>query len=169
MHDTCTVLGSNVVTWNNTESVGRCINGLVTLLNHRLHPWIELCIVHANEVGTLILSNHAIRNHLVASLVLLKWELSAGRVEVRRQQWFCKYHGDRLTAVAVICLHCNIVNLWTYAECCIRWQCPRSSCPGEEIWSTPLCHLRLWIKHTELCHGCSILHVAVATRLVELV
>ena len=119
MYDTCTILCRDIVTGDYTERIGRCINELIALLSYRLYPWEELGIVHAYKVCTLVLCNNAVRNNLVAGLVFFKRELCTSRIEVCRKQCLCKNHSDRLSIVAVVCLHCDIVNLWTDTESCI--------------------------------------------------
>ena len=116
MNDTCTVLSSNIVTGDNAESLGRCINDILTLFLHRFHPWEQLCIVHTYEVTTLVLGNHLVRNNLVTRLVLFERHFSTGRVEVRCQKRLCKHQCHRLSIVCIVCLHRNVVNLWTYAK-----------------------------------------------------
>ena len=119
MYDTCTILGCNIVTGNYTESIGRSIDNHVTILDKRFNPWEKLCVVHSNEVGTLILSNNAVRHNLVTGLVLPKWKFCTGRIEMRCKQCLRKNHCYRLACVAVICLYCNVINLWTHTKCCV--------------------------------------------------
>ena len=169
MHDTCTVLGSHIVTRDDTERICRSVYDIVAILGNRFYPWEQLSIVHAYKIGTLVLTHNAIRNNLVTCIVLLHREFGTGRVEVSRQQSLCKHNCYGLTSVAIVCLHCNVVNLWTNAERGVRRQCPWGCCPCNEVWCTPLCHLGFGIEHTELCNSCSILYIAVAAGLIKLV
>ena len=113
MNDTCTIFSCHIVTWDNTESLGRSIYDILALLLHRLHPWEQLRVVHTYKVATLVLGNHLVWNNLVTGLIILERHLGTCRIEVCRQQWLGKNQSHRLAIVAVVCLHCNVVNLWT--------------------------------------------------------
>ena len=94
MHDTCTIIGSHIVSGNHAESLilhldktiithGKDLLGMILsgLLNELcgiliqtltgLYPGHQLTVSHTDEVRTLILSHDAVRNYLVTGLVLI--------------------------------------------------------------------------------------------------
>ena len=55
MNDTCTILGGNIITGNNTESLSLLDNGLTAFYGTWLYPWHELLILYTNQLRTLTL------------------------------------------------------------------------------------------------------------------
>ena len=139
-----------------------------------LHPWHQLLILHAHEVRALVSSHDAVwqllavdllhveRLHLCQSLILLTLEIST-------HTSLCHHDGELLAIIWIEGLYSHIVDVRTYAESRIRWQCPRCGCPCNECRLAPLFHLWLCIDHAEDTSHRRILDITVAARLVELV
>ena len=168
VNDTCTILGGHIVAGDYAETVVRHLY-LVTLFHHGFHPGEQLLVMHTHKVGTLVLGNNLVRNHLVALLVAVEGQFGTRSVKVGVQKSLCHNNGDGLARVAVVRTHSNVIYLGAHTKCGVRRQCPRSGCPGKEIGSTPPCHFGFGVEHTELRHSCCILDIAVATGLVKLV
>ena len=170
MYDTRTILSGHIVAGDYAEGLCRSILPLSVLVNaHGFHPGEQLLILHAHEVGTLVLAHHLVGHELVAGLVVLECKVSSLGVEVHAEECLGQYHGHLLARVSVVGLHGHIVYLGAYAERRIGGQCPRCGGPCDEVWCTPLSHLGLGVLHAELTHNGGVLHVAIASGLVELV
>ena len=74
-----------------------------------------------------------------------------------------------LVGVGIVGLHHAVGVAWSHAESGVRRQCPWCCCPCGEICLSPFAPLRLRFRELEEGCGCGVLHVAVATRLVQLV
>ena len=162
MHDARTVVGGDIIAWDYAERIGRFVNYLVAFDSTWLHPWEELLIVYAEQVGTLAAPQNL--DWLFVALFVFLW------LEVGAQSAFGKYVYSFFTGVWVLSLDGYVVNLRSYAQCGVRWQCPRCGCPCEYV----NLHVGLsleWrnIGHSKLCRDGCVLHVAVASRLVQLV
>ena len=170
VYDTRTILGRYVVARNNAESL---LRGYLPLLVrnhlHGLYPGNQLLVAHADEIRTLVLAHHAVGDEFVTRLVILQFEICGLRVEVILHEILGQDHRDLLARVTVEGLDGHVVDLRAYAEGRVRGQRPGGRRPGDEVGCTPLGHLGLRIDHLELRHHRRILHVAVATRLVQLV
>ena len=117
VYDTRTILSSHIVAGDNAEGLVRSILPVALLVNtHGLHPWEQLFVLHAHEVGTLVLAHHLEGHELVAGLVVLKCEVSSLGVEVHVHERLGQHHGHLLARVGVVGLHGHIVNLGAYAE-----------------------------------------------------
>ena len=159
--DTGTVIGSDIVARNHLEGIAHGLDG-----GH------QLLVLHTHEVGTLITGHDAIGNQLFATRIF-------GHIATIGNGTLCGQIGIQTSlgehqcylvgSIRIIGLHSDIVDFGTYAECRISSQRPRCRRPGKEIRCTPLCHLGLRILHLELCGTGGVLHVTIATRLVQLV
>ena len=169
MYDTSTVFGSYIVTRNYAESlvrsffptsVFRCFNWF--------HPRNKLFIFHANQICSFILTYYFERNQLVARFIIFQRHAFCFFIEMSIKQRLCKHYGYLLSIICIVSLYSYIINLRAHTQSCIRRQCPRSSCPCDEIRCAPLCHLRLWIFHLELTYYSQILHITITSRLIQL-
>ncbi len=196
MHDTSTIFCCHIVAEDDTESLALHLHELVatilggehllrmsgSILCHKLrsevidllarfHPRHQLLVVHAFELGTLHAVNDAPRALL---LLLVEWQevaLLALLVSLQVSIDTALRHNQShwLAIVEIISLDGNIVNLRTHTESHVGWQCPRCGSPSDEIRFAPLGPLSLRILDQELCCGGEVLHVAITTRLVQLV
>ena len=89
----------------------------VAQLQARLHPRHQLLILVSNEFLTCIFSHNAIRHHLVAMLVCLHIGILALGLQISVQTRLCHDDSHLLVVIRIICLHCHILDVWTYAEC----------------------------------------------------
>ena len=148
VHDAGTVFYGNIVTGDNPESAFA-----------RVDPREKLLVCDARQLAALELAvQHAER-------VLV--------VEVRRHQGLCQYVYGRLLGVGVHALNADIVDIGTDAECGVRREGPGSSGPCQEVYrqfGTLEQFGRGVVAHDlELRRDGGVLHVAVASGLIELV
>ena len=158
MHDTRTVVSGDIVAWYHSEGIA-----------HRLDCRHELFILHIHKVRTLVAANDLPGNYLVALLISAQFLVASLFAEIRADTSLCQSHRDRLGGIGVVCLDCHVVYLRSHAERRVSSQSPWCCCPCEEVWSSPPYHLLLRSLYPELCRTCSIFHVTVASRLVQLV
>ena len=196
VYDTSTVVGCYVVAEDYTESLALHLHKLVasvltckhllwmclSIFCHELrsevvhllawlHPRHKLLVVHSLEFCTLEVAGNAPWAHLLLLVKRSQLALLAllPRLQVSLDEVLSHNDGDRLTIIEIVCLNRNVVDLRTNAERNIRRQSPRSCSPCHEVRLAPLCPLFLRIADEELNGSCQVLHVAIATGLVELV
>ena len=103
MHDARTVVGGHVVASDYAESLVGCILEIAVGVHlHRLHPWEQLLIVHAHQVGTLIFSHHLERHQLVARLIVFERQPLGLLVKVVVKQRFCHDCRDFLAVISIV-------------------------------------------------------------------
>ena len=157
MYDTRTILSRHIVARDHPESA-------LT----RIYPRNELLIVHTNQLWSLPLAYYAKRNQLITRFVIRQSQIGSLRVEVSGKQILSQDRGHRHTSIGVVGLNSHIGDIRAHTKCRIRGQGPRCSGPRQEIGITKPGHLRLRIKNQELSRTGRVLHVAIATRLVQL-
>ena len=163
VYDTRTVLGGYIVTCDHAESLLLSHLPLAALVSlNGLNPLDQLLVVDTYQISTLIAT---ILLNGVGTLQLL--------VEDRGQQLASHDHRLRLLVVGIEALNTHVVDLGTNGQRSVRRQSPRSGRPSQEI-ELALNVLEqvlalLISNHTELSRAGCILHIAVATRLVQLV
>ena len=192
-----TVFGGHIVAGNNAESLrshlhegvlavlalenlvgmgsGVCLHkvgSVVVDLSTGLHPRHELAEAQAHEVGSLVAAYDAVGHKLLALVVVGQFLVVGNQslgIEICSHASLC--HDDRylLGIVAVVGFHCHVVNLRAHAEGCVRRQCPRCCGPCHEVGLAPTGPLRTRLLHFKECSDRHVLHVAVATGLVQLV
>ena len=159
MHDTCTVFCCYIVAKDNAK-------GSVC---HRFDTRNELFILHSFEFCTHKVACNLPRNHLVTLLVAVQVGIFSCLVEISRKACFSHDHGNWLTCIRIVALYADIFYFWSNAESAIGRQCPRGRCPCEEIGCAPL-FLKfdiLKLLDLELCRTRCVLHITVASRLVQ--
>ena len=171
MYDARTILSRHIVARDDTESLVFLHHHLVVFQRTRLHPRHQLLVVQTHEVSSLA-APEDFEWLLIAFLVLFC-------LEVGGQTAFCQNVDSLFTAIRVLALHRHVVNLGTYAESGVRWECPRGGCPCEDVGIQVVRHLVqqfafafqpfAYIFHEELCGHRRVLHIAVATGLVQFV
>ena len=108
MHDTSTVLCSNIVTRDYAESISLLDDNPIVFKSARLNPWHQLLIVNAYEVSTFTLPNDFHRD-FIALFILCTLEVSAHSA--------LSYDIDSLLiSVRIIAFKGNIINLRTNAK-----------------------------------------------------
>ena len=161
VHDTCAVLSGDIITRDDAES-----------LAHRLDGGHQLLVLHTHEVGSLVAAHNTI-GHKLLSLLIFRHLATVGNLalgsQIGAQTSLGQHDGDGLGGVGIISVDSHVVNLRAYAESAVRSQRPGRRRPSEEVGSPPPCHLRFRILHAEQGGARCILHVAVATRLVQFV
>ena len=157
MYDTRTILSRHIIARDHTES---------SLT--RIYPRNELLIVHTNQLWSLPLAYYAKRNQLITRFVIRQSQIGGLRVEVSGKQIFRQDRGHRHTGIGIVGLNGHIGDVRAYTKCCVRGQCPGCSGPRQEVGITKPSHLRLRIENQELSRTGCVLHVAIATRLVQL-
>ena len=166
MYDARTILSRHIVARDDTESLVFLHHHLVVFQRTRLHPRHQLLVVQPHEVSSLA-APEDFEWLLIAFLVLFS-------LEVGGQTAFCQNVDSLFTAIRVLALHRHVVNLGTYAESGVRWECPRGGCPCEDVGGeggfgeTESGKLGGALE-VELCSHCCVLHIAVATGLVQFV
>ena len=83
---------------------------------HRLYPRQELCILHANQIRTLVLTHHLEGDELITGLIILQAQALGLGVEVVVEQRLGQYGSHLLAGIGVVGLHGNVINLGSYAE-----------------------------------------------------
>ncbi len=161
VHDAGAVLRGDVVARNDAEGVAHGLDG-----RH------QLLVLHAHEVSALVSGYDAIGYQLLALLVLrhlatVRDGSLGGQVGV--QTGLGQHQRHLVGGIGVVGLDGHVVNLRPYAECRVGSQCPRRGGPSQEVRCSPACHLGLRVLHLELCSTCGVLHVAIASGLVQLV
>ena len=139
-----------------------------------LHPLVKLFVLHTHKVTALVTSYDAIRKFAAIHLVDVEGlhlgkSLKLLACKIGLKTCLGHYDGQLVTIIWVEGLNGYIVNIRTHAESGIRRQSPRCSGPGNEYRLTPFGHLRPWIKSLEDSRHCGILHITIATRLIEFV
>ena len=157
VNNTRTILSRHIVARNHTE---RTLS--------RIYPRNKLLIVHTDQLRTLPLADHAERDQLITRFVVRQSQIGCLRVEIGGKQIFRQDRRHRHTGIRIVGLNGHIGNVRAYAKCCVRRQSPRCSSPSQEIGITKAGHLRLRIENQELSRTGRILHVAITTRLVQL-
>ena len=158
MHDTGTVFSSHKVARDYTESA---LAGI--------YPRQQLLILHAGQVAALVFGYDFPGDEFVARLVGVELQVGSLGVEERGHEYLCHNHADGRTGIGIVCLYQIIVDIGTYAQRRVGGQSPRRRGPCQEIGLTESRHLGTRIANLELCDTGCILHIAVATGLVELV
>ena len=170
MYDTRTIFGSYIVARNDTERLSRSLfPAPVFGCFNRFYPRNQLFVLHAYQVCTLIFAYNLERNQLVARFVVFQRHAFRLLVEMSIKQRLGKNHSHLVTIVSIVSLYGYVVNLRAYTKSSIRRQCPRSCGPCDKIRCTPFSHFRLRVLHLKLSYDRKILHVAVTSRLVQLV
>ena len=170
VHNTGTILGSNVVAGDYAESLvgGNVpVAGVVGL--NGLNPGEELLVLHSDEVGADIFADDAERNQLVAGFVVFESDSFGFLVEVVVEQLTSKDNGYRFAVVAVVAFDGNVFDFWANAERRVAGKRPRSCSPSQEVGCAPVSHFRLGVLDFELRNAGGVFDVAVATRLVQFV
>ena len=160
MHDTSTILGRHIVAGNDTECVAHG-------LNHRQ----QLLVLHAHEVGTFIATHYTVRQEFLTFLIfrhLATVGNLSSRIEISRHAGIGQNNCYLLSRIRIIGLKGYIVNLRAYTECGVGSQGPRRGSPSHEEGRAPTRHFGLRVLHAEECRAGGVLHVAVATWLVQL-
>ena len=192
VYDTRTVVRSYIVAGNHAEcqfrefyklvsAYGKYLFGVclcvcvyevcreVTCLFKGLHPGHELLVVHAYEVCTLHFGNHFVGDYLVARLVVGKCDFCAFSLQVSVEAALCNHGRYGSSGVGVVSLHHDIVNRGTYAERGVRGKRPGRCCPRKEHGRSPCAPSLGSVGDFKLCGHRSVLHIAVATGLVQFV
>ena len=170
MYDTRTIFGSYIVARNDTERLSRSLfPASVFGCFNRFYPRNQLFVLHAYQVCTFIFAHNLERNQLVTRFVVFQRHAFCLLVEMSVKQRFGKNHSHLVTIVSIVSLYGYVVNLRAYTKSSIRRQCPRSCGPCDKIRCTPFSHFRLRVLHLKLSYDRKILHVAVTSRLVQLV
>ena len=192
VYDTRTVVRGYIVTCNYTECQFREFNELicaygkylfgmclcvfvyevcrqVTHLFQGLHPRHELLVVHAYEVCTLQFGNDFVGDYLVARLIVGKCEFGTFCLQVSVQTALCHYRRHRTCRIGVVGLYHHIVDSGTYAERGVRGKRPGRCCPRKEHGRSPCAPSLGSVGDFKLCGHRSVLHIAVATGLVQFV
>ena len=170
MHDARTVLGGDVVARDDAE--GLVVGDLPVSVGIRLdglHPGQELLVAHAHELRTGVLAHDLERDELVAGLVCVEGDALGLLVEVRVEQGLGQHGGHLLSRVGVVAPHGHVVDLRADAERGVRRQGPGGRGPCQEAGRSPTLHLGLGVEDAELPDDGRVLHVAVASGLVQLV
>ena len=159
-----TVFGGYIVARDDAEGVGFLVHNLLVVSQFaRVNPREQLLVMDAHKVGALHFGNDVAR-------VLV--------VEIGAETRFCHHHRARLLGVGVLGLNSHVVDFRTNAERGVRWQGPRCCGPGQNIKllvvgvgfrQNILNKFVFSVSNLELCGAGGVLHVAVATRLVQLV
>ena len=147
MYDTSTILSCYIIARDYAESLALHLNKLIlailtceyllrmsscVLLNivgsilvelsRWLNPRHELLILHTNQLLTSVMTYDAIRNKLLA-LIVLRHLVAISHVtlwcEISVKAALCQNNGNLLAIISVICLNSYIVDLRTYAESCV--------------------------------------------------
>ena len=134
------------------------------------HPGEELLIARTYEVLTLPLADDDVGELLVARLIGCEGFLSFVLLAEERVQECTGYHSrDRRTRIGVEGADSHVVDLGTDAESCIRGQRPGGRRPSEEDGFTMARQLGTRVDDAELCDACRVLHITIASRLIQLV
>ena len=165
-----TLIYSHVISRYDTKCFFTCLVPFAFFIYfYRLHPRNKLFILHTHKVCSLIFTYYSVRDYLVAVLVLIQRHILALCIKMRRHECFGQYDSHFFAGIRVICPDSHIINLRAYAQCSIRWQCPWSGRPCNEIRSTPLCHFRLRLFNLELGSDSGILHIPITTGHIQFV
>ncbi len=154
VHDSRTVVGGHVIARDDAESLRRAVLHVVAHHLRRLHPGHQLTVVHAHEVAARVA-----RHDFIVSLVL----------EISAQARLCHDGGHRLPSVGILRLHRYIGDFGTHAQGSVRGQRPGRGGPGKQHRLAMSAELRQGVDNLKLSSDGRILHVAVATGLVQLV
>ena len=158
MNDTRTVFNRHIVTCDNTESAFS-----------RIHPGDQLLVVHTGQFRTFPLAYNLKRNQFIARLVIGQCQTGSLRIEMCIQQIFRQHNRHRHTRVRIEGLNGHIREIRAHTKRRVRRQCPGSGRPCQEERFAELRHLRFRVEDAELRRASRVLHVAIATRLVQLV
>ena len=131
---------------------------------YRIHPREELFVSNANQLIALVMRQHFGRDEVAFGI------LAAELLGVCAQTRFCEDIDSLLTGVGVSAFYSYIVDFRTHTKGGVGRQRPGSSRPCKEIQR----HVRrqserIAIYYLKLSRTGSILHITIATGLVELV
>ena len=160
MHDTCTIFGGHIVAQDNLK---RAFS--------RIRPWDQLLVLHTLKVSTLAAPKHL---WCLAELLAISGQTCLCEEVIRLFAF--RLFAFRLT-IWVLAFDNNVVNLWTYAQRGVAWKSPRSSGPRESVQFSAVNNAtqlyttatQSYTFHLKLRRTRCVLHIAVATRLVQLV
>ena len=128
--------------------------------------------MQAHEVGTLVAAYDAIGHELLSFLIFGHLAVVADEslgVQVGTHASLGHDDGDGLGIVGVVGLNGHVVDFRAYAECSVGGQRPRCGRPCHEVRLAPASPFLTRIYGLEECGHRRILHVAIATRQVQLV
>ena len=165
MHNTSTILSGHIITGNDTKCTFSGID-----------PRKKLLVVDTYKVKTIDLSHYFVWNQFVTLVVGIKRKVFSLRIEQRPHEGISSNHSNRLAGIWIVGTDDVIKNLRSNSKSRVRWKCPRSGGPSKKIRSTPLeeevtVGSKRWIviiNHTELGYASGVLHIAIASRLIEL-
>ena len=194
MYYSCTVVGSDIVAWDNPERLffhfdeavlsilafehlfGMLLRVPINILWSlwlNLHAWLyprhQLFILHAHEFCSCIFRHHFVWDDLVAVLVILQRHFTALLFQVCSETVFRHDDHNFLVRIRVVGLDDTICVCRTYAQSRVRGQSPRCCCPCCEISLSPLTPLFLRFSHLKECCSSGVFHVAIASWLIQLV
>ena len=116
VNDSGTIFGSNIVSGDNAETVFVDNNLVIDFVNG-LYPWEKLLVGNTDKLATRKLSNHAVGDDLVASLVIGKVFFGTVGSEIGAYALLSHNADHRCAVVGVECLESNVLDLWTDAKC----------------------------------------------------
>ena len=158
VHDARTVLGGHVVAGNHAES---------TLAG--VHPGDELLVAQTHKVLALDGGDDFVGHQLVAGFVIIKRNFLGFGVEHTVHQCLGHGGGDGFAGVGVVGAHDGVADVGANAQCGVRRESPGGGGPGQHARFAPAFHGGDGVKQCELRGAGGVLHVAVATGLIELV
>ena len=138
-----------------------------------------MLILDIEHVVATEFCNNLVRYNLVTGSVLVEGFLGTFGLEIGIDTGLGHQVDGWVAVVGVVALDGHIVNLGTNAQCSVAWEGPGGSGPGENAQVVAelavgrcldgLEHLVAVVYYSKLGSNCLVLHVAVASRLVELV
>ena len=166
VYDTRTILGRDIVTRDDAESLGRLLYHHPILQRAGLHPGHELLVTDTAEVGTLAPPEY-LKGLFLSFLILLSLEIGI-------HAGLSNEIDGLLAAIGVLALEGNVVNAGSHTEGRVAGQCPGRGGPGQDIDGQLSGILKgtgrlRHVEHAELGRHRGVLHIAVATGLVQLV
>ncbi len=189
MHDTGTILGGDIITFDHAEcplsylherffpdivdfiGMSGCVvahifrRDVVELLRG-FHPGDQLRVMHPGKFRAGPAAYLPVRHHLVSGLETIHRGIFALFLEIGSHKVLCENGGDWFAGIGIVCAECHIVDFRTHAKRCVGRKSPWSCGPCHEIWTSPSFHFLLWIQNLEKYCGSEILHIAVTSRLV---
>ena len=179
VHNTRTIFGGYIIAGYYAKRIGFFHFKSVAALCHRLNPREQLSILHAQHIFTSEFGNHAIRHNLFARLVGVERHFGSLCSKVGIQACLGKHKHARSAAVRIVAFNSHIFDFLTHAQRSVRRQSPRRGGPSQDAkiigkrfmgsFNNAAYKRMLGVGYSKSCSDGGVLHVAVATRLIQLV
>ena len=157
----CTILGGHIVAWYDAECIFRTVHHLIVLQVARFYPGHQLPVMQSHQVCSHALPDD-FRSCLRSIFILYCREIGS-------HTCCCQDVNGFFAAVGVLALQGHIFYFRSYAQSSIGGQCPWGGGPCQCIHLFSFGVEGNLVRYLKLSSHCGVLHVPIASRLVQFV